>query len=71
MFTFFPLFRQCSSESVRYRREEGHMAMYCVDGCAAVTRCGETQVPPEHLDVGYSKNYDCFLAIAGCSVEIL
>ncbi len=47
------LLPQCVSDRVRYKDGDPHP--YCVDGCAETTSCGETVVPPDHLDVSIEK----------------
>ena len=44
------VFRKCVDNSVVFN-PNGSSHGYCADGCAAVTKCGDITVPPEHLDV--------------------
>ena len=39
--------RQCLTDEVRYKDGD----RYCVDGCRAVTECGDLIIPEEHLEV--------------------
>ena len=48
-FKFCVYCRQCETDQVRYK--DGDPYPYCVDGCRQTTKCGETNVPSEHLEV--------------------
>lgn len=43
--------RQCQSDEVRYRDVD--RGRYCVNGCAALTKCGDIFIPLEHLERCY------------------
>ena len=45
--------RRCKTNRVKY--QSGDPYPYCVDGCEPQTKCGETEVPVDHLAVSHIK----------------